>query len=1049
MTDSDDHALLIAEETRPLKIDYVLHYNTLESVSMNEPRMLDNLNPDQCTVNELTDIIREKENEHDLGVQLYTAEGVPLTGDIFFNRWTLRKRRIESGSMLFVIFHSGGSENIRIPTDEKLDHAIGSAVLNVHIMLGGDHEIRAELGIDTIRTLKRKIYDATEIETSCQKLRLESIEDGSIQEEWEIDNTLEENGICDSDSIVVVLASGIYKEYGSKNAKCGADIEPFTQQTETGLAAFYSVLYVVVNYVDEEDADNIVEFVRQLSGCPPLAAALGTYFHHRNMVYPEKVALLEGMYFIFRKILPRRHIGFGMVANTGIIENERVFEYSPACWAYILENSKNYEADVDDFKYVDLVCHLTYERLAEPVKIVGREGQEYTCERRLARKKIEDCELVVGVLFDPSLADALIPDTSLERLLMCLPYSRKSCYIWKIPPKYKPECINIKTESVDVLEARIPEYEFLMVYPPLRLKDTDVLRPCLSMNEKGLLVAYTATCKASGPVQVIIHNPIEMRSENVFPDDLAYRLKDYQFSQTKCSLVKSKDGQFSRNPTEAIVVLFDISGSMDSRCLNGSMTQLDAIKQFFCAFADRSMAYNFKHVIGLTTFNNTVHVMDTCTEAFESFKNEVAYLHSGGGTAMYDAINNALSQLEVISKKYPACKKRILCLTDGCDCSSRTSILTTANALQASDVCLDSVLVGSNNKRLQCLSKISGGCCFFPETEKDGLKLFEMETVLSLSARKDITRKYSVTTQNDIDNYERYTYFEYDKQPAYCVPGDLNERVSSTHTILNKVACDLNQGGLSADKSTGRLKRILREISAYHKQPHPHVHIFPCEINVALWRILLVGPLDTPYEGGVFSLYVEFPENYPLAPPKVRFLTPIYHCNINAAGRICHSIFDRDYTSRTTFSKIMLCVFGLLITPEPDDPLDSITAEEYITNQTTYYRKAKEYTKTHASKSLQHHKQALLGNTPADSEPPPPELVCPLTGEMFVDPVRTPSGKVYERHALESHLSLRKEDPLTREHLRRDQLKEKNDIKKLVFEFRSSRIKAAAWWQDK
>ena len=44
------------------------------------------------------------------------------------------------------------------------------------------------------------------------------------------------------------------------------------------------------------------------------------------------------------------------------------------------------------------------------------------------------------------------------------------------------------------------------------------------------------------------------------------------------------------------------------------------------------------------------------------------------------------------------------------------------------------------------------------------------------------------------------------------------------------------------------------------------------------WKILMVGPTDTPYEGGVFSLYAEFPNNYPDAPPTVRFLTPVSFC---------------------------------------------------------------------------------------------------------------------------------------------------------------------------
>lgn len=35
---------------------------------------------------------------------------------------------------------------------------------------------------------------------------------------------------------------------------------------------------------------------------------------------------------------------------------------------------------------------------------------------------------------------------------------------------------------------------------------------------------------------------------------------------------------------------------------------------------------------------------------------------------------------------------------------------------------------------------LSGGCCFRPKTSKDGLKLFEIETVLSLELRKPKTK---------------------------------------------------------------------------------------------------------------------------------------------------------------------------------------------------------------------------------------------------------------------------------------------------------------------
>ena len=51
--------------------------------------------------------------------------------------------------------------------------------------------------------------------------------------------------------------------------------------------------------------------------------------------------------------------------------------------------------------------------------------------------------------------------------------------------------------------------------------------------------------------------------------------------------------------------------------------------------------------------------------------------------------------------------------------------------------------------------------------------------------------------------------------------------------------------------------------------------------DIFSWRITMVGPRNTPYEGGLFTLSAKFPNDYPNHGPEFRFVNKIYHLYVD------------------------------------------------------------------------------------------------------------------------------------------------------------------------
>jgi len=150
------------------------------------------------------------------------------------------------------------------------------------------------------------------------------------------------------------------------------------------------------------------------------------------------------------------------------------------------------------------------------------------------------------------------------------------------------------------------------------------------------------------------------------------------------------------------------------------------------------------------------------------------------------------------------------------------------------------------------------------------------------------------------------------------------------------------------------LRRQLQELSR-----HP-VEGFSAGLvddnNLLEWEVMIIGPPDTLYEGGFFKARLSFPSEYPLQPPKMRFITPMWHPNIYPDGGVCVSILhapgDDQYGYEDagerwlpvhTVESILLSVISLLSSEKPnlDSPANVDAAKEIRTDFQVYKKKVR------------------------------------------------------------------------------------------------------------
>ncbi|CAG8479805.1 1738_t:CDS:2 [Gigaspora margarita] len=148
------------------------------------------------------------------------------------------------------------------------------------------------------------------------------------------------------------------------------------------------------------------------------------------------------------------------------------------------------------------------------------------------------------------------------------------------------------------------------------------------------------------------------------------------------------------------------------------------------------------------------------------------------------------------------------------------------------------------------------------------------------------------------------------------------------------------------------LKRINKELNDIRQDPPPYCSAGPVGEDLFHWQATITGPLESPYKEGVFFLDINFPTEYPFKPPKVTFITKIYHPNINSNGSISLDILSSQWSPALTISKVLLSIRFFLTDPNPDDPLVPEIAHIYKTDRTHYEAIVREWTRKYAKQGL-------------------------------------------------------------------------------------------------
>ncbi|CAF1307794.1 unnamed protein product [Rotaria sp. Silwood1] len=456
------------------------------------------------------------------------------------------------------------------------------------------------------------------------------------------------------------------------------------------------------------------------------------------------------------------------------------------------------------------------------------------------------------------------------------------------------------------------------------------------LKEPRRIIYMISPSKSSKDV-FTAYDPFDSRRVTFTKDEVASDeiLREYSY-------IPVRDNVWNVRPIEQLtLILFDISGSMQNTKGSNTKSLLDLSITALGTWCDKFCGNRLPHAVGLiycgakeTARAQLVYEACPITTNYIDFEKSFSTRPDcGSHTPLYDAIEFALDKMiqyyeQHKSKMSPNFQKLIICLSDGEDTCSKMTLPRITERLQKDHVIFDSICF--RDKEAQSLVHLctsSKGYYYLPipQLEKDLITLFEREPVMSVNKRNK--NVYGVV-----------------KEPILCEPEALHVPATKLEEVPVKDIVVSNE----------TLNRVFREANNLKLRPPEHFIIFVCKDNILFWKIIMNGPPGSRYCGYRWLLSVEFPSHtYPLRPPDIRFITPIYHCNISDDGKICHEILRSHWTKQTSMYDVLQQIISLLFQPEPNDALSTAKGDLFKRSEDDYFKELQQHNKKYANATIE------------------------------------------------------------------------------------------------